>query len=134
MTHPLVCDLSGSGETPRDRLEEYRRLFDSALLQRLRTDRGIRFRFRAGAAGEERLRDLAAREMACCPFFDIGVRRVGDELWWDTVVTDPEAGLVLDEFYRLPEHVLEADALPNRMRERGLLIVTDRQDPPYGGS
>jgi hypothetical protein len=130
MPHPLVCDLTGSGEAPGDRFEEYRLLFDSALIERLRTDHGIRFRFRADALDEERLRDLAARERACCPFFDIEVRRAHDELWWDTAVTDPEAGFVLDEFYRLPEHLLEADALPNRMRERGLVIVADRQDPP----
>ena len=129
MAHPLVCDLTGSGETPGDRLQEYRRLFDTALLGRLRTASGIRFRFGSEGVDEERLRDLAAREQACCPFFDMEIRRVGDELWWDTEVSSPDAGFVLDEFYRLPDLTLGAEQIQARVYERGLQIVTGGSDP-----
>lgn len=129
MAHPLVCDLTGSGETPGDRLAEYRRLFDTALLARLRTAGGIRFRFRSEAVDEAQLRELAAREQACCPFFDMEIRRVGEELWWDTAVSQPDGGFVLEEFYRLPGLTLEADEIQARMHERGLPILTDGSDP-----
>ncbi len=76
----------------------------SELRSRERTDTGIRFRFgvRDGLADE--VRDLAAREKACCAFFDFDVREHGDEITWDaSVVDDPIARQILDEYYALPD-------------------------------
>lgn len=127
MTQPLVCDLTGSGQTPAERLQQFRTVF-GALAGRSRTDRGIRFRFRCDAVDEQHLRDLASREQACCAFFEIEVMRVGDELWWDTAVgADPAARAVLEDFFRLPESLLGAapqDCLPTS----GLVILADEHE------
>ena len=68
--------------TPRiERLAEYRRLFaHAAFLGRERTAEGIRFRFRAEPGIEEWVRDLAAREKACCAFFAFDITAEGDEV------------------------------------------------------
>ena len=65
---------------------------------------GIRFRFRAEPGLEDRVRDLAAREMACCAFFPFEITIHGDEVWMDAwVVDDDLARKILDEYYQLPE-------------------------------
>jgi hypothetical protein len=38
--HPVACDMSGAPDTPAERLEEYRRLFDGFLLGRERSAAG----------------------------------------------------------------------------------------------
>jgi hypothetical protein len=113
-TPPIVCDMTTAPDTPAQRLAEYRRLFATALVGRDRTAAGIRFRFRAGDGARPRdrdrdrveawVRDLAAREKACCAFFDFDVRTAGDEVhWYATVVDDDVARAVLEEFYALPD-------------------------------
>ncbi len=99
---PVACDMSTARDTPPERLAEYRRLFDQALLSRERTAQGIRFRFRAGEGVEAWIRDLAAREKACCAFFAFDVAAEGDVVRWDAAVADnPAAQAVLEEFYEL---------------------------------
>ena len=84
--------------TGPQRMAEYGRLFAQALVGRERTAGGIRFRLRADEGVEAWVRDLAAREKACCPFFDFSVHTVGDEVHWDaTVVDDDIARTILDE-------------------------------------
>ena len=100
----ITCDMSTARDTPAERLAEYRRLFAQALLGRERTAEGIRFRFRAGEGVEAWVRDLAAREKACCAFFDFAVAAEGHEVRWDaSVVDDDAARAILDEFYDLPD-------------------------------
>jgi hypothetical protein len=49
------------------------------------------------------VRELAAREQACCAFFTFAVTEQGDEILWDAgVVDDDAARAVLDGFYELP--------------------------------
>jgi hypothetical protein len=101
---PIACDMSNAPDTGPQRLAEYQRLFATALVGRERTPDGIRFRFRAEPGIEDWVRDLAAREKACCAFFGFGVSRVESEVLWDaTVVDDDAARAILQEFYALPD-------------------------------
>lgn len=100
---PIACDMTNAPDTGPERMAEYRRLFAETFVGRERTSAGIRFRLRAGQGIEDWVRDLAAREKACCPFFDFNVTTDGDEVRWEvSVVDDDLARAVLDEFYALP--------------------------------
>jgi len=123
----MVCDMTTAPDTPTERVADYERLFTSALIGRERTDRSIRFRFRLEDGVEARVRDLADREKACCPFFTFTVTTHDDEIRWDaSVVDDAIARQILEEFYLLPETVADgAQALHARMVDKGLDIVID---------
>jgi hypothetical protein len=122
MNPPIACDMTNAPDTGPERIAEYERLFAQALTGRERTAAGIRFRLRADPGIEDWVRDLAAREKACCSFFDFSVATVGDEVHWDaTVVDDDTARAILDEFYALP-HNLSLD------RRAHLGTVTDSAD------
>jgi hypothetical protein len=100
----VVCDMSGAPDTLAERAAEYRRLFTQALTGRERSGAGIRFRFRADPGVADWIRDLAAREKACCAFFNFTVTADDEEVRWDaSVIDDVTARQVLAEFYRLPE-------------------------------
>jgi hypothetical protein len=124
---PIACDMTNAPDTPEERLAEYGRLFAAHLVGRERTAAGIRFRFRADEGVEAWVRDLAAREKACCAFFDFAVATVGHDVIWDgRVVDDDTAREILEEFYQLPEAAgLGVDALMGRYTERGLTFITD---------
>jgi hypothetical protein len=128
-TTPIVCDMTTAPDTGPERMREYQRLFAQALIGRERTAEGIRFRLRADEGIEAWVLDLAAREKACCPFFDYHVATVGDEVHWDaTVVDDDIAHAILDEFYGLPETVAEGvEGLEERLTQKGLQIVTNAE-------
>ena len=69
---------------------------------RERTAAGIRFRFRAEPGVEAWVRDLAAREKDCCPFFGFEITVEGDEVRWDAAMPDTAAAkAVLEDFYAL---------------------------------
>jgi hypothetical protein len=124
-TPPIVCDMTSAPDTAAGRVAEYERLFTEALIERARTDGGIRFRFRADPGVEGRVRDLAAREKACCAWFDFAVTADDDEVSWDaSVVDDDMARQGLDEFYRLPDTVGEgAAALLGHFADQGLEVM-----------
>ena len=124
---PIACDMSGAPDTGPERLAEYQRLFATALVGRERTAGGIRFRLRADDGVEAWVRDLAAREKACCPFFDFDVTTADGEVRWDArVVDDDVAREILDEFYRLPETAGDGLAeWERRLVARGLEITTN---------
>jgi hypothetical protein len=122
---PIACDLSDAPDTGPERMAEYQRLFATAYVGRERTADGIRFRLRADV--EAWVRDLAAREKACCPFFDFDVTTADGEVRWDArVVDDDVAREILDEFYRLPETAGDGlDGWEQRLVARGLEITTN---------
>ncbi len=126
-TTPIVCDMTTAPDTGPERLKEYQRLFTQALIGRERTAEGIRFRLRADDGIEAWIGDLAAREKACCPFFDYSITTDGDEVHWDaTVIDDDTARAILDEFYNLPDTVSDGvEGLENRLTERGLQITAN---------
>jgi hypothetical protein len=104
---PIACDMSTAEDTPGERLAEYGRLFERALLRRERRPGALVFAFRADAGMREAVDDLARREAACCPFLDYRVETAGDEVIW--TLTNPAAGdrrasveAVLDAFDELP--------------------------------
>jgi len=84
---------------------------------------GSGFRTRPGLA--EGIRDLAAREKACCAFFEFDIREHDDEITWDaSVVDDPLARHILDEYYALPDTLVGSVAeLFDRFAANGLEIV-----------
>ena len=124
-TTPIVCDMTTATDNGPERLLEYERLFAQALVGRERTAEGIRFRLRADDGVEAWVRDLAAREKACCAFFDFRITTDENEVHWDaTVVDDDIARDILDEFYALPDKVAEGlDGFENRLTERGLQFI-----------
>lgn len=124
---PIVCDMTDAPDTTEERLAEYRRLFGADLIGRSRTDAGIQFRFRTRPGLAAEIRDLAAREKACCAFFDFVVREHDDEITWDaSVIDDPIARQILDEYYALPDTLAGSVAdLFDHFADRGLEIVVD---------
>src|SRR6476646_2350368 len=102
---PIACTLDDTGFTFR--MAEFGQLFRDALVGRDTTADGIRFRFALSAGVEDQIRDLARREQSCCPFFDFTIAVHDDEVWWDATVTDPEARPVLDDFFSLPERLVQ---------------------------
>jgi hypothetical protein len=124
---PIVCDLSTATDTAAERVQEYRRLFATAFTGRERTAGGVRLRFRADDGVEAWVADLAAREKACCSFFDFTVTAQGDEVCWEASVIDNDiARAVLDQFYDLPDSVAEGvEGLQRRLTDRGLRVSTN---------
>ena len=124
---PIVCDMTSAPDTGPERMLEYQRLFSRALIGRERTAEGIRFRLRADDGIEAWVRDLAAREKACCPFFDYHITTDGDEVRWDaTVIDDDIARAILEEFYDLPDTgAYGVEGLENRLTKRGLQIIAN---------
>jgi hypothetical protein len=124
---PIVCDMTGAPDTPEERLAEYSQLFAQALVGREHTAAGIRFRLRADDGVEMWVRDLSAREKACCPFLDFDITTVGAEVQWDMTVGDDEiARAILNEFYDLPELAPGGmEALSARIASLGLEIAAN---------
>ena len=121
---PVRCDMRAAPDTPSERASEYRRLFETALWGRDRTERMVRFRFRLSTIDQDQVRSLAAREQACCPFFHIQLTTVHNELWWETRVDDtPDTVALLEEFARLPDHHTEAGATADDLIQRGLITA-----------
>jgi hypothetical protein len=124
---PIACDMTTARDTPDERMAEYDRLFARTFVGRERTSAGIRFRLRADEGVEAWVRDLAAREKACCPFYDFSIATVGTEVHWDVrVVDDDTARAVLDAFYDVPDTAAGgAHAMADRLTGLGFVITTD---------
>jgi hypothetical protein len=108
-------------------MAEYARLFDHALVARERKAAGLTWRFRGRAGVEAWVRDLADREAACCAFLTHTVSGpIDDEVTWHVATNGgPEAEVILDEFYRLPETVASGPAgLLERLTDAGLNVAT----------
>jgi hypothetical protein len=87
---PIACDMSTATDTPDERLAEYQRLFEAALLRRERHADAMVLSFRADPGTREQIESLARREAACCPFLDYRVETLGDEVRW-TMTRPPTA-------------------------------------------
>lgn len=123
---PIVCDMTGAPDSPEERLRTYRRLYADALVGSERSDGTIRFRFRAAAGIEQRVRDVAALEAACCAFIEHTIIAHDSEIWWEArTIDDPVAHQILDAFYRLPDTTGDGvGGLYDRFVQEGLVIVT----------
>jgi hypothetical protein len=130
---PIACDMSTAEDTPDDRLAEYGRLFEQALVRRERGEGRVAFTFRADEGVRELADTLARREAACCPFVDYRVETVGDEVIW--AITNPRGSeerasveAMLDAFYTLPDNAGSGmDGLLGRLAERGVQV--DETEP-----
>jgi hypothetical protein len=93
--------MSSASDTPDQRLAEYRRLIDRALLRREREDHSVVLAFRSDE--RELVEDLARREAACCPFLDYRVDAAGEEVVWtiSDPGAEPAADATLDAFFAL---------------------------------
>ncbi|MBE1588912.1 hypothetical protein ACFPOI_55960 [Nonomuraea angiospora] len=124
---PVVCDMTAAPDTPKQRLDEYRRLFGRHLVGREKTAEGIRFLLRAEPGVEAQVRDLAARERACCAFFAFDVTTDGEHVLWDWAVSDNDAArALLEEFYLLPDAAPRSSGeLEERLASQGLHFITE---------
>ena len=122
----VACDMSTAPDTPAERTAEYERLFGQHLVGRERPAEGIRFRLRADEGLQDWVRDLSAREKACCPFADYTISTVDGEIHWDISVVDDEmARAVLEEFYRIPDRIGEHwTETRKRLHDLGFSITT----------
>jgi len=114
--------MTTAPDTPQQRMQEYGRLFEHALAGRERTTDAAILRFTARAGVADWVRDLADREALCCPFFIYEVTENDDEVSYKVSgEADPTIQAIIDEFFRLPEHVGDGlDALLARLRDTGL--------------
>jgi hypothetical protein len=87
------------------RVDEYRAVF-RRIVHAERFDHGFEWRFRWDADVEAQVRSLAVKEQECCRFFRFEVGRDGAEIVWVTRADD-RAAAVLEEFFHLPERLLE---------------------------
>lgn len=126
---PIVCDMTNAQDTEAERLAEYAQLFARALISRTRTRDGVRFRFRADEGIEAWVRNLAAREKACCAFFTFTVTGNEAEIVWQASVPDNDIAIaLLDEFYALPETAAAGvEALEHRLDRRGLRVTREAE-------
>ncbi|MFI0451861.1 hypothetical protein [Actinomadura sp. 6N118] len=124
---PVVCDMTSATDTPQQRLDAYQRLFGQYLVGREKTTQGIRFRLRNQPGVEDQVRQLAAREKACCAFFAFDIRTDGDQVIWDCAVSDNDtARALLAEYYLLPETAAQTpDQLGDHLAAKGLRFITE---------
>ncbi|MBV1859054.1 MAG: hypothetical protein KUG77_11640 [Nannocystaceae bacterium] len=103
---PIACTLNTA--SGKERAGEFRQVFERAYLRGERLSHGVRWRFSEQDGLLDDLRSLARREHECCLFFDFRVEPHGDEIWWETR-TSAAGAPVLEEFYRLPQSLLELE-------------------------
>ena len=100
---PIACDMSSAQDSLAERLAEYRRLFEHALVARNSTATSTTFRFEARPGVREWVRDLAMREAACCPFLSYEIDEEGEAILWTVAggLGASEMG-ILNEFLEGP--------------------------------
>jgi hypothetical protein len=101
---PIACDMSTASDTPAERIAEYGRLFERALLRRERRPDSVVFHFSPDARAD--VESLARREAACCSFLDYRVESAGEEVVW---IIAGDAASVLDEFQALPDRAVSGE-------------------------
>jgi hypothetical protein len=101
---PVACDMRAATDTPDERLREYGRLFERALVRRSRGSDSVVLVFRDEPEVRGWVADLVRREAACCPFVDYRVEVAGDEVIWTTANTEQRdaVDVMLDAFHDLP--------------------------------
>jgi hypothetical protein len=120
----VACDMTAAADTLAERMAEYRRLFDHALLGRESTDSSTTFRLADRPGVQEWLLDLVRREAACCPFLSYEVDTqcdpAGEQIVWTTGGLGASDMAALDEFLAGPGQQGETSAsLAQQLTERG---------------
>lgn len=99
---PIVCDFANAPDTPEERLDEYSRLFQAALIDRGRTADGMILTFANHDGVADWVTDLVKREALCCSFLRFEVIADDSAVRWVTSGT-PEMQPMLDELYELSD-------------------------------
>jgi hypothetical protein len=99
-----VCSLPPADR--QQRTQDFRALFDGALLDRRRDADGVSWLLSANDRVELESRRLAALEARCCDGIGIAITRHADAITW-RITGPPSAARMLEAFYELP--VLVAD-------------------------
>jgi len=74
--------MTAAQDTLAERLAEYRRLFEHALVDQEATITSTTYRFADRPGVREWVLDLVGREAACCPFLSVEVHSEGGHLVW----------------------------------------------------
>ena len=126
---PVACDLTEAEDTLAQRLAEYRRLFEHALLGRESTATATTFRLADRPGVREWVLDLVRREAACCPFLSYTVDQVDGELVWTVSGGVGAAEMsMLDELLAEPASATEtSDDVAQRLMDRdGVPVIVRR--------
>ncbi len=91
---PIACDMTAAEDTVPDRMAEYRRLFEQALIERTSTETTSTFTLAAKPGIQDWVLDLVRREAACCPFLSYEVTSDDGRITW--MISGQDLG-VLDE-------------------------------------
>jgi len=125
---PVACEMTAAEDTLAERMAEYRRLFDQALVARESTDSSTTFRLAGRPGVQEWVLDLVRREAACCPFLSYEVDtqddpsddNAGEQIVWTTEGIGASDLAVLDEFLAGPGQPGETSkSLAQQLTERG---------------
>jgi len=123
---PVACTIEKGGMAKR--VEDFREAFGMLVSSR-RTPHGFSWVFRDDPGFEAVLRDLAAREHACCQFLAFTISREDGHLVWEVDGT-PEAAGAVEVFYALPQTIHQDVEQLKREAERAGLPCTN--DGPSG--
>ena len=123
---PIACNMTDARDTPQERLAEYARLFEHAMVGRERTADAVTFKLALKPGVLEWVTDLVRREAACCPFFTYDISGEEDCIVWRTSAdAGPAAQAMLDEFHALPEHCGDGiEGYFKRLEARGVTITS----------
>ena len=125
---PIACDMRGAPDTLTQRLAEYRRLFQHALLDRESTATATTFRFAARPGVRDWVCDLAKREAACCPFLSYEIVEEDEEIVWTTAGLGASDIAILDEFLDDPQSVTaSSEAIAERLGAQGIPVIVPKR-------
>ncbi len=79
---PIACDMTVAEDTVPDRMAEYRRLFEQALIERTSTETMSTFTLSSKPGIQDWVLDLVRREAVCCPFLSYDVTTDAGRITW----------------------------------------------------
>jgi hypothetical protein len=117
--------MSNAPDTLAERIAEYRRLFDHALVGRESTPTATTFRFADRPGVAEWVCDLAKREAACCPFLSYEIDQEGEEIVWTTAGGLGASEMaIFEELLVGPEAVTaSSETIAQRLEDQGLPVI-----------
>ena len=120
---PWACDLSAAEDSLAERLAEYRRLFDHALIDQQATDTSTTYRLADRPGVREWVRDLAVREAACCPFLSFEVTAEDRHLLWHIGGLGAADVAILGEVLSTADRRASSEALARDLAARGRVPI-----------
>lgn len=91
---PIACSLS-TGDA-RDRIDEWRALLQTHIVEVERTSSSARLRLRDDGEAILMATDLAQREKACCAFFEFRLLILASAVWLEVEIPE-DAGVTLND-------------------------------------